>query len=150
MREKLFDAAKYWLITIVLVIGAWNIIPYSFSLDNPQTSSVTCVVIDKNVEQYEHGKHHRNMSTRYVMALKPVDQTKFHNFDTYVSFSTYSSYNTGDHITFPEMPNSKCLRSYKPNHKKTLYAFGLFVLGCVCAVGSLFTGITGACKLFEN
>lgn len=75
--------------------------------------NVPGVVIGKNVEQYAHGKYNRNMSTRYVMAVKPNDQVKFHNYSVYVDYATYVSYNTGDHIQFNNQSGSHVLRNYE-------------------------------------
>ena len=37
-------------------------------------------VISKDTEQYAHGKYHRNMSTRYIMCVKPNDTNKFKHY----------------------------------------------------------------------
>lgn len=46
--------------------------------------TVPGTVISKDTEQYAHGKHRRNMSTRYIMCVKPNDTNKFKHYSLYV------------------------------------------------------------------
>ena len=69
-------------------------------------------VFSKNIEQYAHGKHHRNMSTRYIMCVKPNDTNKFKHYSVYVDYTTYCTHNVGDKITF-SLSEKKCLRDFK-------------------------------------
>lgn len=69
-------------------------------------------VISKNVEQYAHGKHYRNMSTRYIMCVKPNDTNKFKYYSLYVDYTTYCTHNVGDKIAF-SVSETECLRDFK-------------------------------------
>lgn len=69
-------------------------------------------VFSKNIEQYAHGKHRRNMSTRYIMCVKPNDTSKFKHYSLYVDYTTYCTHNIGDKITF-SVSEKKCLRDFK-------------------------------------
>ena len=70
------------------------------------------IVVSKNIEQYAHGKHNRNMSTRYIMCVKPNDTNKFKHYSVYVDYTTYCTHNIGDKITFSVSEN-KCIRNFK-------------------------------------
>ena len=69
-------------------------------------------VFSKTTEQYAYGKHHRNMSTRYVMCVKPNDTNKFKHYALYVDYATYCTHNVGDKITFSVSEN-EVLRDFK-------------------------------------
>ena len=97
------------LCTYVTCLWSYN----SIDKFNGERYDVPGVVIGKNIEQYAHGKHHRNMSTRYVMAVRPDNQMKFHNYSLYVDYATYCGYNVGDRIQFNDQYASKVLRGYK-------------------------------------
>ena len=70
------------------------------------------IVVSKNTEQYAHGKHYRNMSTRYIMCVKPNDTNKFKHYSLYVDYTTYCTHNVGDKITF-SVSETECLRDFK-------------------------------------
>ena len=74
--------------------------------------TVPGTVISKDKEQYAHGKHRRNMSTRYIMCVKPNDTNKFKNYSLYVDYTTYCTHNLGDKITFSVSEN-ECLKDFK-------------------------------------
>lgn len=74
--------------------------------------TVPGTVISKDKEQYAHGKHRRNMSTRYIMCVKPNDTNKFKPYSLYVDYTTYCTHNIGDKITF-SVSEKKCLRDFK-------------------------------------
>lgn len=103
-------------------IKLFNYSTYKFS---GESHDVPGVVMGKNIEQYAHGKHHRNMSTRYVMAVRPDNQTKFHNYSIYVDYATYCGYNVGDRIQFNNQPGQNVLRNYK---SKTFYEWTIYVI----------------------
>ena len=69
-------------------------------------------VFSKNIEQYAHGKQYRNMSTRYIVCVKPNDISKFKHYSLYVDYTTYCTHNIGDKITF-SVSEKKCLRDFK-------------------------------------
>ena len=70
------------------------------------------IVVSKNTEQYAHGKYYRNMSTRYIMCVKPNDTDKFKHYSLYVDYTTYCTHNVGDKITFSVSEN-EVLRDFK-------------------------------------
>ena len=70
------------------------------------------IVVSKNTEQYAHGKHYRNMSTRYIMCVKPNDTNKFKHYSLYVDYTTYCTHDIGDKITFSVSEN-ECIRNFK-------------------------------------
>ena len=69
-------------------------------------------VISKDTEQYAHGKHYRNMSTRYIMCVKPYDTNKFKYYSIYVTYTTYCTHNVGDKIAF-SVSEEECLKDFK-------------------------------------
>ena len=74
--------------------------------------TVPGTVISKDTEQYAHGKHRRNMSTRYIMCVKPNDTNKCKHYSLYVDYTTYCTHNVGDNITF-SVSEKKCLKDFK-------------------------------------
>lgn len=70
------------------------------------------IVVSKDTEQYAHGKNYRNMSTRYIMCIKPNDTNKFKHYSLYVDYTTYCTHNIGDKIAFSVSEN-ECLRDFK-------------------------------------
>ena len=74
--------------------------------------TVPGTVISKDTEQYAHGKHRRNMSTRYIMCVKPNDTDKFKHYSVYVDYTTYCTHNIGDKIAF-SVYEDECIRDFK-------------------------------------
>lgn len=70
------------------------------------------IVVSKDTEQYAHGKYHRNMSTRYIMCVKPNDTDKFKHYSVYVDYTTYCTHNVGDKIAF-YISEYECLKDVK-------------------------------------
>ena len=70
------------------------------------------IVVSKNTEQYAHGKYNRNMSTRYIICVKPNDTNKFKHYSLYVDYTTYCTHDIGDKITFSVSEN-ECIRNFK-------------------------------------
>lgn len=105
MKHKIL----FKLICIFLVSTAASIFCFQSkykSYDVPGT------VVSKDTEQYAHGKNYRNMSTRYVMCIKPNDTNKFKHYSLYVDYTTYCTHNIGDKIAFSVSEN-ECLRDFK-------------------------------------
>lgn len=69
-------------------------------------------VVSKNTEQYAYGKHYGNLSTRYIMCVKPNDTSKFKHYSLYVDYTTYCTHKVGDKISFSVSEN-KCIRNFK-------------------------------------
>lgn len=116
MSHKLKEFITRIALAVVLGFCAYETYLWScHSIDkfDGERYDVPGVVMGKNVEQYAHGKHHRNMSTRYVMAVRPDNQTKFNNYSIYVDYATYCGYNVGDRIQFNDQYASAVLRGYK-------------------------------------
>ena len=96
-------------------------------------------VFSKNTEQYAYGKHYRNMSTRYIMCVKPDDTSKFKHYSLYVDYSTYCTHNVGDKVTFSVSEN-KCLKGFKRSklvdvfYVLTLISFGILSIFLFVAI----------------
>ena len=101
--------------------------------------NVPGTVVSKNTEQYAHGRYHRNMSTRYIMCVKPNDTNKFKNYDLYVDYTTYCTHNVGDKITF-SLSEKKCLREFKSSIWIEHISGIVFILFAMLSV-FLFAGI---------
>ena len=68
-------------------------------------------IVAKNTENVYY-KHYRNMSTRYIMCVKPNDTNKFKHYSLYVDYTTYCTHNVGDKIVF-SVSEAECLRNFK-------------------------------------
>ena len=106
MRYKtLFTFICIFLISITACV-------FCIQSSHYKSYTVPGTVISKDKEQYAHGKHRRNMSTRYIMCVKPNDTSKFKHYSLYVDYTTYCTHNIGDKITF-SVSEKKCLRDFK-------------------------------------
>lgn len=97
-------------------------------------------VISKDTEQYAHGKHHRNMSTRYIMCVKPNDTNKFNYYSLYVTYTTYCTHDVGDKIAF-SVSEKECLKDFKKQSEwiectfaTTAILFALLSIGLFSAI----------------
>lgn len=99
------------------------------------------IVVSKNTEQYAHGKHHRNMSTRYIMCVKPNDTDKFKHYSLYVNYTTYCTHNVGDKITFSVSEN-EVLRDFKSSIWIEYISSPVILLFGISSIFS-FAGIIG-------
>lgn len=129
---------------VICVLLAIEIFSYSFIIDDygmdmmyHEDINVPGSVISKNIEEYAHGKHHRNMSTRYIMSVKPDDLETYKPYSVYVNYTTYSTFNSGNHVSF-RMNESEVLR----NPKKIPY--WRFAAGITCFIIGLFIFVFGA------
>ena len=106
MRYKtLFTLICIFLISITACV-------FCIQSSHYKSYTVPGTVISKDTEQYTHGKHRRNMSTRYIMCVKPNDTNKFKHYSLYVDYTTYCTHNLGDKITFSVSEN-ECLKDFK-------------------------------------
>lgn len=105
MKHKIL----FKLICIFLVSTAISIFCFQSKY---KSYIVPGTVVSKDTEQYAHGKNYRNMSTRYVMCIKPNDTNKFKHYSLYVDYTTYCTHNIGDKIAFSVSEN-ECLRDFK-------------------------------------
>ena len=85
---------------------------YETIQNNKVLYNVEGTIIAKDAELYSHGKHHRNMDTRYVMAINPTDSDKFRNFSIHVDYYDYVTHEVGDKIVFKDMYPSGVLKNY--------------------------------------
>lgn len=90
-------------------------------------------IVSKDVEQYTNGK---NMSTRYIMCIKPNDINKFKYYSIHVDYTTYCTRNVGNKIAF-SVSEKECLRDFK---------YSIWVEEISCALSILF-GILSMCFL---
>ena len=101
-------------------------------------------VISKDTEQYAHGKNHRNMSTRYIMCVKPNDTNKFKYYSIYVTYTTYCTHDVGDKIAF-SVSEEECLKDFKQQSEWiecTFVTIGiLFALLSICLFSAIVTEI---------
>ena len=106
MKNKiLFNLVCIFLASITICVFCIQSVTYKSYI-------VPGTVISKDTEQYAHGKHRRNMSTRYIMCVKPNDTNKFKHYSLYVDSTTYCTHNVGDKIVF-SVSEKKCLRDFK-------------------------------------
>ena len=100
-------------------------------------------VISKDTEQYAHGKHHRNMSTRYIMCVKPNDTNKFNYYSLYVDYTTYCTHDVGDKIAF-SVSKKECLKDFKQSiwvEEISSIMIILFALLSICLFSAIVTVI---------
>ena len=101
------------------------------------------IVVSKNTEQYAHGKYNRNMSTRYIMCVKPNDTNKFKHYSVYVDYTTYCTHNIGDKISFSVSEN-KCIRNFKRSiwiEEISNIMFLLFGILFIISISGIITAI---------
>ena len=105
---------KYKTLFTFICIFIVSILVCLFCIQTTQHKNyvVPGIVVSKNTEQYAYGKHYRNMSTRYIMCVKPNDTNKFKHYSLYVDYTTYCTHNVGDKITF-SVSETECLRNFK-------------------------------------
>ena len=113
MKNK-FSAQSFWLLLKLVCIFLICISICAFCVQslNHKSYVVPGTLISKDIELYTHGKNHRNMSTRYVMCVKPDDINKFKHYSVYVDYATYCAHNVGNKIAFSVSEN-ECLRDFK-------------------------------------
>ena len=133
MKHKLL--LKLIHMFILSVVG-WLLCLQSFE---HKRYDVPGIVISKNIEQYAHGKNNRNMSTRYIMCVKPNDTAKFKHYSVYVNYATYCTNNVGDKITF-SVSEDECIKDFKRSELREAIYFLLLITFAVLSI-FLFLGI---------
>ena len=103
--KKLFTFICSFIVSITACV-------FCIQSSHYKSYTVPGTVISKDTEQYTHGKHRRNMSTRYIMCVNPNDINRFKHYSLYVDYTTYCTHNVGDKIAFSVSEN-KCLRDFK-------------------------------------
>lgn len=101
------------------------------------------IVVSKYTEQYAHGKHYRNMSTRYIICVKPYDTNKFKDYSLYVNYTTYCTHNIGDKIAFSVSEN-ECLKDFKHSEWVEEISFIMLITFGIMSVFS-FSAIISDC-----
>ena len=96
-------------------------------------------VVSKDTEQYAHGKNYRNMSTRYVMCIKPNDTNKFKHYSLYVNYTTYCTHNIGDKIAF-SVSEDECIKDFKRSEIIEAVLFFTLIMFGILSIFS-FVGI---------
>lgn len=79
---------------------------------NHKSYVVPGTVISKDIELYAHSKNHKNMSTRYIMCVKPDNINKFKHYSVYVDYATYCTHNVGNKIAF-SVSEDECIKDFK-------------------------------------
>lgn len=90
-------------------------------------------VISKDIELYAHGKNHRNMSTRYVMCIKPDDIKKFKHYSVYVDYATYCTHNVGNKIAF-SVSEDECIKDFKRSEFIEAIVFCMLVMFAILSI----------------
>lgn len=93
------------------------------------------IVVSKDTEQYAHGKNYRNMSTRYIMCVKPYDTNKFKHYSLYVNYTTYCTHNIGDKIAF-SISEDECLKNFKHSELVEEISFIMLIMFGILSVFS--------------
>ena len=125
MHKTLLKLICVFVVSIIVCI-------FCVQSSNYKSYVVPGTVFSKNIEQYAHGKHHRNMSTRYIMCVKPNDTNKFKHYSVYVDYTTYCTHNIGDKIAF-SIYEDECIRDFKRSiwvEKISCIVFILFAALC--------------------
>ena len=113
MKNKL-STQSFWLLLKLICIFLISVSTCLFcsQILKHKNYLVNGTVFSKNIEQYAHGKNYRNVSTRYVMCVKPDDIKKFKYYSVYVDYTTYCTHNVGDKIAF-SVCEDECLKDFK-------------------------------------
>lgn len=133
MRNKtLFKLVCIFIVSITICVFCIQNLTYKSYI-------VPGTVVSKDAEQYAHGKHYRNMSTRYIMCVKPDDTSKFKHYSVYVDYTTYCTHNVGDKIAF-SVYEDECLKDFKRSEEiEEIYFIMLIMFGILSIV--LFSSI---------
>ena len=133
MRNKtLFKLVCIFIVSITICVFCIQNLTYKSYI-------VPGTVVSKDAEQYAHGKHYRNMSTRYIMCVKPDDTSKFKHYSVYVDYTTYCTHNVGDKIAF-SVYEDECLKDFKRSEEiEEIYFIMLIMFGFLSIV--LFSSI---------
>ena len=139
MRYKtLFKLICVFIVSIIVCV-------FCIQSSNYKSYVVPGTVFSKNTEQYAHGKHYRQMSTRYIMCVKPNDTYKFKHYSVYVDYTTYCTHNIGDKIAF-SVYEDECIRDFKRSIWVEEISFIVFML---FAILSAFSFVCIIAKVVE-
>ena len=140
MKNKL-SAQSFWLLLKLVCIFLISVSTCLFcsQILKHKNYVVHGTVFSKNIEQYGHGKNYKNMSTQYVMYVKPDDIKKFKHYSVYVDYTTYCTHNVGDKIAF-SVSEDKCLKDFKSSVWVEKISFVMLIIFGILAI-FLFSAI---------
>ena len=140
MKNKL-SAQSFWLLLKLVCIFLISVSTCLFcsQILKHKNYVVHGTVFSKNIEQYGHGKNYKNMSTQYVMCVKPDDIKKFKHYSVYVDYTTYCTHNVGDKIAF-SVSEDKCLKDFKSSVWVEEISFVMLIIFGILAI-FLFSAI---------
>lgn len=134
MKNK-FSAQSFWLLLKLVCIFLICISICAFCVQslNHKSYVVPGTVFSKDIELYTHGKNHRNMSTRYVMCIKPYDINKFKHYSVYIDYATYCTHNVGNKIAF-SVSEDKCIKDFKRSKFMEAIVFCILVMFAILSI----------------
>ena len=140
MKNKL-STQSFWLLLKLVCIFLISVSTCVFcsQILKHKNYVVHGTVFSKNIEQYGHGKNYKNMSTQYVMCVKPNDIKKFKYYSVYVDYTTYCTHNVGDKIAF-SVSEDKCLKDFKRSVWVEEISFVMLIIFGILAI-FLFSAI---------
>lgn len=140
MKNKL-SAQSFWLLLklVCIFLISVSICLFCSQILKHKNYVVHGTVFSKNIEQYGHGKNYKNISTQYVMCVKPDDIKKFKHYSVYVDYTTYCTHNVGDKIAF-SVSEDKCLKDFKGSTWVEEISFVMLIIFGILAI-FLFSAI---------
>lgn len=140
MKNK-FSAQSFWLLLklVCIFLISVSICLFCSQILKDKNYVVPGTVFSKNIEQYAHDKNYKNMSTRYVMCVKPDNIKKFKYYSVYVDYTTYCTHNVGDKIAF-SVCEDECLKDFKGSTWVEEISFVMLIIFGILAI-FLFSAI---------
>ena len=140
MKNKL-STQSFWLLLklVCIFLISVSICLFCSQILKHKNYVVHGIVFSKNIEQYGHGKNYRNVSTQYVMCVKPDDIKKFKYYSVYVDYTTYCTHNVGDKIAF-SVSEDKCLKDFKGSTWVEEISFVMLIIFGILAISFHFFG----------
>ena len=138
MKNKL-SAQSFWLLLklVCIFLISVSICLFCSQILKDKNYVVHGTVFSKNIEQY--AQNYKNMSTRYVMCVKPDDIKKFKYYSVYVDYTTYCTHNVGDKIAF-SVCEDECLKDFKGSTWVEEISFVMLIIFGILAI-FLFSAI---------
>lgn len=138
MKNKL-SAQSFWLLLklVCIFLISVSICLFCSQILKHKNYVVHGTVFSKNIEQY--AQNYKNMSTRYVMCVKPDDIKKFKHYSVYVDYTTYCTHNVGDKIAF-SVCEDECLKDFKSSTWVEEISFVMLIIFGILAI-FLFSAI---------
>lgn len=138
MKNKL-STQSFWLLLklVCIFLISVSICLFCSQILKDKNYVVHGTVFSKNIEQY--AQNYKNMSTRYVMCVKPDDIKKFKYYSVYVDYTTYCTHNVGDKIAF-SVCEDECLKDFKGSTWVEEISFVMLIIFGILAI-FLFSAI---------